>query len=114
MVVKCSKCGRLLAEKVGVRYISRKRGRTFIGFSGTTIVCEECGECNTLGLHDFEIHDFAEKYPITADSLREICQIVCEFVTYTQQSPEQIERYFFEDKNRTKPILKGANHAEQR
>lgn len=111
-LIKCNKCGRLIAERRGAEYYSRKRGRTVIASAGAVIICECCGERNLLGENMCELSDFAQLYPITVDSLRKICQTVCEFVACTQQTPEQIERYFFEDKEHTKPRLRGGEHAK--
>lgn len=106
--IQCSKCGRIIAEHLGEEYISRKRGRVMISTAGGVVVCENCGTRNIMGGQDgYELSDFAEKYPITVDSLRRICQTACEFVSYTQLSPEEIEKYFFEDAEHTIPRLFG-------
>lgn len=110
--IRCNKCGRPIAEKRGAFYYSKKRGRTFIAPAGAMVICECCGERNRMGAEFLELSDFAQSYPITIESLREICQTVCEFVSCTQLTPEQIEHYFFEDKEHTKPVLRGEGHAK--
>lgn len=108
MEIHCTKCGRMLGERIGDEYISRKRGRVVISPAGGAVVCENCGtRINMGGQEDYELSDFAKQYPISISSLRQICQTICEFVSYTQLSPEQIDRYFFEDDEHTIPHIIG-------
>lgn len=114
MPIRCAKCGRIIAEQLGEEYISRKRGRVMIAPASGVVVCENCGTRNIMGGQDgYELNDFAERYPITVASLRKICQIACEFVSYTQMTPEQIEKYFFEDAEHTVPRMIGGLNNEK-
>lgn len=105
-VVRCAKCHKILARKFGEDYVSKHRGRTVIMRGPSIIVCELCGQKNTIGnAANWSIEDFANRYPVTAETLRDICQTTCEFISYTNLSSKDIAKYFFVDQAHTQPRL---------